>query len=136
MAFPCPNITHTLIILYKEIFIFVGISNTFGTVFYNHTFPAILFLSIQMFPKPSFGCSCNTNLHIFIVTMILPNTSYERWDYIRRLPFVIKIFNFHRNMTKASNLAVFHVYIKLNVLIQLDCDVVISSCIILIIILV
>lgn len=95
MTHASPNITHTFIIFNKEIFYIIGIPNTFSTVFYNHTFPTILFFSFKMLTKTSFRVSRNTNLHIFIITMILPNTTNERWNNIGWVSFIIEIFNFH-----------------------------------------
>ena len=65
---------------------------------YNTLQPCVpnnIFSSIKMFAETSFWGGCNTNLYIFIITMILSNATNERWNNIGWVSFVIEIFNFN-----------------------------------------
>ncbi len=77
MALTSPNITHTFVILNKEVFYHVSVSNAFGAILDNHSFPAIFLFSVNMLPKASLWRRCNPYLHIFIITMILSYTTNE-----------------------------------------------------------
>ena len=75
IALARPNITHTFIVINKEVFYLICIPNTFCTVLYNHSFPTILLFPLKMLSESSFRRRSNTNFYIFIVTMVLTDAT-------------------------------------------------------------